>query len=69
MQEKIDQIAEMSEVMRRAVEMDERNANEYEEKLKMLETENKGLKELLKIKATYGVKECETVVETNKTSS
>lgn len=56
MQEKIDQIAEMSEVMRKAIELDERSANEYEERLKALELENKGLKELLKIKTTYGLK-------------
>ena len=56
MQEKIDQIAEMSEVMRKAIELDERSANEYQERLKALELENKGLKELLKIKTTYGLK-------------
>ncbi len=56
MQEKIDQIAEMSEVMRKAIEMDEASANEHEERIRMLEIENKGLKELLKIKSTYGVK-------------
>ena len=57
LQEKIDQIAEMTEVMKKAVELDDKTANEYEEKLQMLELENRGLKELLKIKTTYGVKE------------
>lgn len=57
MQDKIDQIAEMSEVMRKAIELDERNSNEYEERIKALEFENKGLKELLTIKTTYGLKD------------
>ena len=57
MQDKIDQIAEMSEVMRKAIELDERNSNEYEERIKSLEVENKGLKELLKINTTYGLKD------------
>jgi predicted exporter len=57
LQEKIDQIAEMTEVMKSAVELDDKTANEYEEKLQMLELENSGLKELLKIKTTYGLKE------------
>ena len=56
MQEKIDQIAEMSEVMRKAVELDDNIANEYEERIKFLETENAGLKDLLKIKTTYDIK-------------
>jgi hypothetical protein len=56
-QEKIDQIAEMTEVMKQAVELDENSANNYEERIKMLEIENQGLKELLKIKTTYGVKD------------
>ena len=47
----------MTEVMKKAVELDDKTANEYEEKLQMLELENRGLKELLKIKTTYGVKE------------
>lgn len=57
MQEKIDQIAEMTEVMKQAVELDEKSANNYEERIKTLEIENQGLKELLKIKTTYGVRE------------
>ncbi len=59
LQEKIDQIAEMAEVMRKAVDLDERTSNEYEERIKLLETENSGLKELLKIKSTYEIKESE----------
>lgn len=55
LQDKIDRIAEMSEVMRKAIELDEKTAFEYEEKIKMLEIENQGLKELLKIKSTYGL--------------
>jgi hypothetical protein len=47
----------MTEVMKKAIDLDDKTANEYEEKLQMLELENRGLKELLKIKATYGVKE------------
>ena len=57
LQEKIDQIAEMTEVMKKAVELDDKAANEYDEKLQMLELENRGLKELLKIKTTYGIKD------------
>jgi hypothetical protein len=47
----------MTEVMRKAVELDETSTSNYEERIKSLETENQGLKELLKIKTTYGVKE------------
>ncbi len=56
LQEKIDRIAEMSEVMRKAVELDEKTAFEYEERIRTLEIENQGLKELLKIKTNYGLK-------------
>jgi hypothetical protein len=69
LQEKIDQIAEMSEVMRKAVELDEKNAHDYEERLKMLEIENRGLKELLKIKTTYGVKEITAAGDTTSTAA
>ena len=47
----------MTEVMKKAIELDEQTANKYEEKIKMLEIENHGLKELLKIKSTYGINE------------
>ena len=57
MQEKIDQIADMTDIMKKAIDVDDKSANAYEERLKMLEIENNGLKELLKIKNTYGVKE------------
>ena len=53
LQDKIDKIAEMTEVMRKAVQLDDAAANKYEERVKMLEMENEGLKELLKIKATF----------------
>ncbi len=46
----------MTEVMHKAVEIDDNRAYEYEERLKALELENQGLKELLKIKSTYGLK-------------
>lgn len=45
----------MTEVMHKAVELDDKATNQYEERLKMLEIENKGLKELLKINSNYGV--------------
>lgn len=45
----------MSEVMHKAIELDEKSVNEYEEKIRMLEIENQGLRELLKINSTYGV--------------
>ncbi len=59
LQEKIDQIAEMAEVMRQAINLDEKTSNEYEERIKLLETENAGLKELLKIKSTYEINNTE----------
>ncbi|RNA15806.1 FGFR1 oncogene partner 2 [Brachionus plicatilis] len=55
LQDKISQISEMTEVMQKSIEMDDKNANAYEERLTMLEIENQGLKELLKIKNIYGV--------------
>lgn len=55
MHDKINQISEMTEVMQKSIEIDEKNANSYEERLAMLEIENQGLKELLKIKNTYAV--------------
>ena len=54
MQEKTDQIAEMTEVMKTAIELDERLVNENEEKLQSLLVENRGLKEMLKIRTKYG---------------
>ena len=47
----------MTDIMKKAIDVDDKSANAYEERLKMLEIENNGLKELLKIKNTYGVKE------------
>ena len=47
----------MTDIMKTAIDVDDKSANDYEERLKMLEIENSGLKELLKIKNTYGVKE------------
>ncbi|CAF0888358.1 unnamed protein product [Brachionus calyciflorus] len=55
LQDKISQIAEMSEVMRKSIELDEKNGNIHEERLIALELENQGLKELLKIKSTYAI--------------
>ena len=57
LQEKTDQIAEMTEVMRKAVEIDDKHSNDNDEKLQSLITENRGLRELLKIKSKYGVRE------------
>jgi len=54
LQEKTDQIAEMTEVMKTAIELDERLVNENEEKLQSLLVENRGLKEMLKIRTKYG---------------
>lgn len=54
LQEKTDQIAEMTEVMKKAIELDEKQVNENEEKLQSLLVENRGLKELLKIRVKYG---------------
>jgi hypothetical protein len=57
LQEKTDQIAEMSQVMKQAIDLDEKLINDNEEKLQTLLVENQGLKELLKIKTKYGFKE------------
>lgn len=54
----------MAEVMRKAVELDEKTVNEYEERIHFLETENKGLKELLKIKSTYEIRDDEENLKT-----
>lgn len=54
LQEKTDQIAEMTEVMRHAIDLDEKTINETEERLQSLLVENQGLKELLRIKSRYG---------------
>lgn len=45
----------MTEVMQKSIEIDEQNENSYQERLVMLEIENKGLKEMLKIKNRYGM--------------
>ena len=47
----------MTEVMRKAVEIDEKHSNESDERLQSLLVENRGLKELLKIKSRFGVRE------------
>ena len=44
----------MTEVMKTAIELDERLVNENEEKLQSLLVENRGLKEMLKIRTKYG---------------
>lgn len=54
LQEKTDQIAEMTEVMKHAIDLDEKTINEREERLQSLLVENQGLKELLRIKSRYG---------------
>lgn len=54
LQEKTDQIAEMTEVMKHAIELDEKTINETEERLQSLLVENQGLKELLRIRSRYG---------------
>lgn len=72
LQEKTDQIAEMAEVMKKAIELDERQLYENEEKLQMLLVENRGLKEMLKIRNKYGTsgsKEHSTDYETNLASA
>jgi hypothetical protein len=57
LQEKIDQVSEMGQVMRKAIDLDDKTANYYEERIRTLECENEGLKEILKIKNTYEVPE------------
>ena len=47
----------MTQVMKQAIDLDEKLVNENEEKLQSLLVENRGLKELLKIKTKYGFKE------------
>lgn len=54
LQEKTDQIAEMTEVMKHAIDLDEKTINETEERLQSLLVENQGLKELLRIRSRYG---------------
>jgi hypothetical protein len=44
----------MTEVMKKAIDLDEKLVNENEEKLNSLLVENKGLKELLSIRNKYG---------------
>lgn len=44
----------MTEVMKHAIDLDEKTINETEERLQSLLVENQGLKELLRIKSRYG---------------
>ena len=62
----------MSEVMRTAVELDEKHVNEQEELILSLIVENRGLKELLRIRARYGVKDefpTNSINQTNPTTT
>lgn len=45
----------MISVMKEAINIDEKNAHQYQENLSMLELENNGLREVLGIKVKYGV--------------
>ena len=47
----------MTEVMKHAIELDEKTIYETEERLQSLLVENQGLKELLRIKSRYGSSE------------
>uniref|UniRef100_W5NDL0 FGFR1 oncogene partner 2 n=1 Tax=Lepisosteus oculatus TaxID=7918 RepID=W5NDL0_LEPOC len=49
MQAHIDKISEMATVMKKAIELDEDRVCEEEERIRQLELENKGLRELLNI--------------------
>lgn len=69
LQEKTDKIAEMSEVMRTAVELDEKQVNEQEELIQSLLVENRGLKELLRIRTRYGVKDESSNSTNNQTTN
>jgi len=57
LQEKTDQIAEMTEVMKHAIEIDDKTVNINEERLQSLLVENRGLKDMLKIRSKYGLAE------------
>lgn len=57
LQDKTDQIAEMTQIMKHAIDVDEQTVNETEERLQSLLVENRGLKEILKIKSKYGAHE------------
>jgi len=69
LQEKTDQIAEMTEIMKHAVNLDEQAMNETEERLQSLLVENRGLKEILKIKSKYGAYEPNNNIITNNTKA
>jgi hypothetical protein len=69
LQEKTDQIAEMTEIMKHAVNLDEQAMNETEERLQSLLVENRGLKEILKIKSKYGAYEQNNNIITNNTKA
>ena len=69
MQEKTDQIAEMTEIMKHAVNVDEQVMNETEERLQSLLVENRGLKEILKIKSKYGAYEPNNNIITNSSNN
>ena len=56
----------MTQVMKQAIDLDEKLVNENEEKLQSLLVENRGLKELLKIKTKYGLREDISNLATDK---
>ena len=57
LQERTDLVADMASVMRQAIDIDDRNANEFNEKMNQLVIENNGLRELLIINMKYGPKD------------
>ncbi len=69
LQQKTDQIAEMTEIMKHAVNVDEQAVNEKEELLQSLIVENQGLKEMLKIRSKYGAYESNSIISNNNNNT
>lgn len=68
LQKSADKICEMAAVMKHAVEIDDNSYCQEREKLTQLMTENKGLRELLKISIAAGSIRCLTSPETSDKS-